>query len=51
MEGDLHPLIVAEIVKKRLPVVVVTEENDVEPSGVLRLNDARSNRKNQKTPE
>jgi hypothetical protein len=51
MEGDLHSFIAAEIVKKRLPVVVVTEEKDVEPSGVWRLNDAGSNRKNQKTPE
>jgi hypothetical protein len=28
MESDLHPFISAEIVKKRLPVVVVTEEKD-----------------------
>jgi hypothetical protein len=30
MEGDLHPLIAAEIVKKRLPVVVVTEEKNAD---------------------
>ena len=30
MEGDLHPFIAAEIVKKKLPVVVVTEEKDAE---------------------
>jgi hypothetical protein len=30
MAGDLHPFIAAEIIKKRLPVVVVTEEADAE---------------------
>jgi hypothetical protein len=30
MEGNLHPFIAAEIVKKKLPVVVVTEEKDAE---------------------
>ncbi len=30
MEGDLHPFIAAEIVKKKLPVVVVTEEKDAD---------------------
>lgn len=30
MEGDLHPFIAAEIVKKKLPVVVVTEEKEAD---------------------
>ncbi len=30
MEGDLHPFIAAEIVKKKLPVAVVTEERDAD---------------------
>jgi hypothetical protein len=30
MQGDLHPFIAAEIVKKKLPVVVVTERKDAE---------------------
>jgi hypothetical protein len=30
MEGDLHPFISAEIVKKKLPVVVVTEESEAD---------------------
>ena len=30
MEGDLHPFIAAEIVKKKLPVVVVTDEKDAD---------------------
>jgi|SRR5262245_44099101 len=30
MEGNLHPFIAAEIIKKKLPVTVVTEENDAE---------------------
>ena len=30
MAGDLHPFIAAEIIKKKLPVVVVTEEADAE---------------------
>jgi hypothetical protein len=30
MRGDLHPFIAAEIVKKKLPVVVVTERKDAE---------------------
>lgn len=30
MEGDLHPFIAAEIVKKKLPVVVVMEEKDAD---------------------
>ena len=30
MQGDLHPFIAAEIVKKRLPVVVVTERKNAE---------------------
>ncbi len=30
MEGDLHPFIAAEIVKKKLPVVIVTEEQDAD---------------------
>jgi hypothetical protein len=30
MEGDLHPFIAAEIMKKKLPIVVVTEEKDAE---------------------
>jgi hypothetical protein len=28
MKGDLHPFIAAEIVKKKLPLIVVTEEKD-----------------------
>src|SRR5262249_39938176 len=30
MEGDLHPFIAAEIVKKKLPIVVVTEEKEAD---------------------
>jgi len=30
MQGDLHPFIAAEIVKKKLPVVVVTEKENAE---------------------
>jgi len=30
MEGNLHPFIAAEIVKKKLPVVVVTEKKKAE---------------------
>ena len=30
MEGNLHPFIAAEILKKKLPVVVVTEEKDAD---------------------
>ncbi len=30
MEGDLHPFIAAEIVKKKLPVVVVMEEKEAD---------------------
>src|SRR5262245_55597263 len=30
MQGDLHPFIAAEIVKKQLPVVVVTEKENAE---------------------
>src|SRR5262245_46699667 len=30
MQGDLHPFIAAEIVKKKLPVVVVTERKNAE---------------------
>src|SRR5262245_56690610 len=30
MEGDLHPFIAAEIVKKKLPIVVVTEEAEAD---------------------
>ncbi|MCI0388100.1 MAG: hypothetical protein MOB07_04940 [Acidobacteria bacterium] len=30
MEGELHPFIAAEIVKKKLPVVIVTEEKDAD---------------------
>jgi hypothetical protein len=30
MRGDLHPFITAEIVKKKLPIVVVTEKNKAE---------------------
>src|SRR5215471_8625312 len=30
MQGDLHPFIAAEIVKKKLPVVIVTERKDAE---------------------
>ncbi|MGH9755140.1 MAG: hypothetical protein ACREA2_20370 [Blastocatellia bacterium] len=30
MQGDLHPFIAAEIVKKKLPVVVVTEKKNAE---------------------
>jgi len=30
MQGDLHPFITAEIVKKKLPVVVVTEKENAE---------------------
>jgi hypothetical protein len=30
MEGDLHPFIAAEIVKKKLPIVVVTEESEAD---------------------
>src|SRR5215468_7556247 len=30
MQGDLHPFIAAEIVKKKLPVVIVTERNNAE---------------------
>lgn len=28
MHGDLHPFISAEIIKKKLPVVITTEEKD-----------------------
>lgn len=30
MEGNLHPFLAAEIVKKKVPVTVVTEEKDAE---------------------
>ena len=30
MQGDLHPFIAAEIIKQKVPVVVVTEEKDAE---------------------
>jgi hypothetical protein len=30
MQGDLHPFLAAEIIKKKLPVIVVTEEKDAE---------------------
>lgn len=30
MQGDLHPFIAAEIIKKKLPVVVVMEEKDAD---------------------
>ena len=30
MEGNLHPFIAAEIIKKKLPIVIVTEEKDAE---------------------
>jgi hypothetical protein len=30
MEGNLHPFIAAEILKKKLPIVVVTEETDAD---------------------
>jgi hypothetical protein len=30
MQGDLHPFIAAEIVKKKLPIVVVTDEKEAE---------------------
>ena len=30
MEGNLHPFIATEILKKKLPVVVVTEEKDAD---------------------
>jgi len=30
MEGDLHPFIAAEIVKKELPVVIVTDRKNAE---------------------
>ena len=30
MQGDLHPFIAAEIVKKKLPIVVVTEKENAE---------------------
>ncbi len=30
MEGNLHPFIAAEILKKKLPVVVVTEDKDAD---------------------
>jgi hypothetical protein len=30
MQGDLHPFIAAEIVKKKLPVVIVTERNNAD---------------------
>jgi hypothetical protein len=30
MEGNLHPFIAAEIIKKKLPIVVVTEETAAE---------------------
>jgi hypothetical protein len=30
MEGNLHPFIAAEIIKKKIPVVVVTDEKDAE---------------------
>jgi len=30
MEGDLHPFIAAEIVKKKLPVVVVMDEKEAD---------------------
>jgi hypothetical protein len=30
MEGDLHPFIAAEIIKKKLPIVVVTDEKEAE---------------------
>ena len=30
MEGNLNPFIAAEIIKKKLPIVIVTEEKDAE---------------------
>ena len=30
MEGNLHPFIAAEIIKKKIPVVVVTDEKDAD---------------------
>jgi hypothetical protein len=30
MAGDLHPFLAAEIIKQKIPVVVVTEEKDAE---------------------
>ena len=30
MEGNLHPFLAAEIVKKKIPITVVTEEKDAE---------------------
>jgi hypothetical protein len=30
MQGDLHPFIAAEIVKKKLPLIVVTDEKEAE---------------------
>src|SRR5215472_884859 len=30
MEGDLHPFIAAEIMKKELPVIIVTEKKNTE---------------------
>jgi hypothetical protein len=30
MQGDLHPFLAAEIIKKKLPLTVVTEEKDAE---------------------
>jgi hypothetical protein len=30
MQGDLHPFIAAEVVKKKLPVVVVTDEKEAD---------------------
>jgi hypothetical protein len=30
MQGELHPFLAAEIIKKKIPVIVVTEEKDAE---------------------
>ena len=46
MQGDLHPFIAAEIVKKKLPVVVVTERKNAEYilAGSFIIGDDKRNR-------
>jgi hypothetical protein len=46
MQGDLHPFIAAEIVKKKLPVVVVTERKNAEYilAGSFLIGDDKRNR-------
>jgi hypothetical protein len=46
MQGDLHPFIAAEIVKKKLPIVVVTERKNAEYilAGSFLIGDDKRNR-------